>query len=68
MILEVEQGGEEQSHPGGLGIARQAGNPRTTWTDVTLVSIRVIGLVGNKGGGVLWVERDVFELCEFENL
>lgn len=31
------------SHPGGLGIAKQAGKPDTTWTDVTLVSTRDIG-------------------------
>jgi hypothetical protein len=29
-------------HPGGFGIASDAANPDTTWTDVTRVSIRGI--------------------------
>lgn len=33
---------ERGSHPGGLGIATEAGKPVTTWTDVTLVSTSAI--------------------------
>ena len=46
----LEQGKGTQSHPGGLGIARQAGKPCTTWTDATLVSMRIVVCVGMKGG------------------